>query len=135
MPAAFGLSIAFIHDLIGTKPLQAEWLLFASWGLFSVSLISIIISFVTSRSGWRKEQQNTNDLYQLELHRSYRREQLAAGFVTQEQVDKEEENADNNVLTINRASKQTVTWNLVSAVCFSLAVPAFAMFAYLNMTT
>jgi hypothetical protein len=50
---ALGVSIAFVHDL-APAPVRLAWLRWA-WGLFSASLVLILISFLVSQLGLRRE--------------------------------------------------------------------------------
>jgi hypothetical protein len=45
---ALGLSLAFVHDLLGDAPMQARTLLLASWGAWCCSLAVILLSHLTS---------------------------------------------------------------------------------------
>ncbi|GIU99471.1 MAG: hypothetical protein KatS3mg014_1087 [Actinomycetota bacterium] len=50
---ALGISIAFIHN-VASRPVQVAWL-GAAWVLFSLSLLLILVSFLTSQLALRKE--------------------------------------------------------------------------------
>jgi hypothetical protein len=50
---ALGVSIAFVHDL-APDPVHVTWLGWA-WGLFALSLVLILVSFLTSQLALRRE--------------------------------------------------------------------------------
>jgi len=50
---ALGVSIAFVHD-VAPHPIHKGWLGFA-WGLFSLSLVVTLTSFLTSQHSLRRE--------------------------------------------------------------------------------
>lgn len=55
------LSITFIHD-IAPNPTLVE-LLFIAWGLFIISLLSIVVSLITSKSAFKNAQDNLAESY------------------------------------------------------------------------
>lgn len=50
---SLGVSISFIHDYLGAKVPIQNWLLLIAWILWSSSLISVLVSFYTSRLAHR----------------------------------------------------------------------------------
>lgn len=52
---ALAVSIAFVHD-VAPSPIHTSWLGVA-WGLFSLSLVLILLSFLMSQHALRREMQ------------------------------------------------------------------------------
>jgi len=51
---SFGVSIAFIKDVVPHPYVNTLWLLGTSWALFSICLITILFSFLASQNACKK---------------------------------------------------------------------------------
>lgn len=51
---ALGISFAFFKDIVGNNPIQFSFLLLISWICWSLSLTSILFSFLSSQRALRK---------------------------------------------------------------------------------
>ena len=51
---AFGLTLTFMKDIIGSKPIIHSWLLLSGWGLWIFSVAFVLISFYSSHQAMLK---------------------------------------------------------------------------------
>lgn len=58
---ALGISIAFIKDIIGSKPVSMKLFLFLSWGLWGLSILSILFSHFMSIRALRQTIRQTDN--------------------------------------------------------------------------
>ncbi|WP_295103041.1 hypothetical protein [uncultured Candidatus Kuenenia sp.] len=102
-----GLSIAFLKDIVSIK--QAAWLylLFSSWSLFIASIILTLVSFLSSWVAIDKQLNFAEEYY----------------------------NQDNTSILskTNKASILTITLNIISVVCFVIAVILIVLFISKNL--
>jgi hypothetical protein len=98
---ALGISIAFIHN-VASRPVQVAWL-GAAWVLFSLSLLLILVSFLTSQLALRKE--------------------IAW-------IDSGRPEGDN---TSGNAGRRTVTLNCLAALALIAGVGCLLVFALYNL--
>lgn len=95
-----GLSVTFVHDLI--KNPQYSQILFASWICFIITIILVLISFVTAQKDFRKQQEILDSIYHSEQPKK------------------------------NRWPNFTSVLNILSALCFVAGVAMLVYFGYLN---
>ncbi len=89
---ALGISIAFIKDIIGSKPFSMKLFLFFSWGLWGVSILCILFSYFFSIKALRKT-----------------RRQIDKGKIFDEKPG-------------GKYSKLTDRLNIISGICFAIGV-------------
>ena len=53
--AGLGLSVAFLKDLSTYAPADRLWLLYASWGLFFLTIVSTLLSYGSSQLGLSRQ--------------------------------------------------------------------------------
>lgn len=105
--AALGLSLAFIKDIVKLQNVQAVLLLKLSWILFTVAIISTVISFATSQKS-------------ITLQLDY-----AEKYYLEEKFE---------YLTKKNSWKNiTILLNSISGVIFVLAIILTVIFVILNM--
>ena len=103
-----GVSITFLRDILPFEQITNYCFLIGSWILFTISILSTLISFLTSQYAYNK---------QLELIDAY--------FL----------NKDSDALTKkNRFAQITEGLNVSAAVFFILAVIGTIMFVSINIT-
>ncbi len=59
---SFGFTIAFLKDIVPTPFENTKWLIHFSWGLFALSILLILISFLTSQKACLKQIENTFEI-------------------------------------------------------------------------
>lgn len=102
-----GLSIAFLKDIVSIK--QATWLylLFSSWSLFIASIILTLVSFLSSWVAIDKQLNFAEEYYN---------------------------QGNTSILSkTNKASILTITLNIISVVCFVIAVILIVLFISKNL--
>jgi hypothetical protein len=104
---SLGLSLAFISDVADSP----RWvtLLYGSWSLFLIAIISILGSFVTSQKSFDMQQENADEYY----------------------IDRKEE----ALTRPNRFSQWTQRLNYVAGATFIAGLIATAIFVGGNLTT
>ena len=102
-----GLSLAFIKDIVPIGDLIIVWVLIASWALFAISIILTITSYITSQKGIKTQLEYAEEYY-LKGNKDY----LNRG---------------------NPYSVWTECFNLLSGVCFILALVVTILFVTINL--
>lgn len=51
---ALGITFAFVKNIVGNSPVQHSWLLYSAWVIWTVSLLTTLLSFYISRKALRK---------------------------------------------------------------------------------
>lgn len=59
---SFGFTIAFLKDIVPTPFENTKWLIHFSWSLFALSILLILISFLTSQKACLKQIENTYEI-------------------------------------------------------------------------
>lgn len=59
---SFGFTIAFLKDIVPTPFENTKWLIHFSWGLIALSILLILISFLTSQKACLKQIENTFEI-------------------------------------------------------------------------
>jgi hypothetical protein len=61
--AGLAFSLAFLKDFLPIAKAAWGWLLYFSWGLFTLSIIATITSYITSQLGIKKERDKGERYY------------------------------------------------------------------------
>ena len=59
---SFGFTIAFLKDIVPIPFENTKWLIHFSWSLFVLSILLILISFLTSQKACLKQIENTYEI-------------------------------------------------------------------------
>ena len=59
---SFGITIAFLKDIVPNPFENTKWLLYFSWSFFAFSILVILVSFLTSQKACLKQIDNTYDI-------------------------------------------------------------------------
>lgn len=102
-----GLSLTFIDRVVPLSTATHKWILALAWGLFAVSVMSTLISFITSQFAFDRELMLSEDYY---MH------------------DNEEA-----LTQLNRPATLTKAINVISAASFLLAVMCLVYFVSINV--
>jgi len=108
---AFGLSLAFIRQIVPTIGAGTQFLLICSWALFSLSILSTLISFLTSQSACARQR----DILEADY------------FSNNNKMDK-------RTLEKNKPAAWTKRLNIISIATFILGVTFLAIFSMINLT-
>lgn len=107
---AFGLSLTFVRQIVPKIIPGTFWLLIAAWAGFTVSILIILISFLTS------------------LHACDRQIQIVEDEFFHKQIDKEKKDKNENRLT------SWTNWlNIISILTFMIGIIFLIAFAISNL--
>jgi hypothetical protein len=51
----FGLTVAFVKDMVATIKPETKWILSAAWSILIATILLVLISFLTSQAAYRKQ--------------------------------------------------------------------------------